>query len=204
MKALLIVDMQNDFMPKGPLGVPGAHEIVPLINQLMKRFPLVVAVQDWHPKDHTSFVINHPGAKEGEEIEMSGIQQVLWPAHCVQNSPGAEIVSDLDVSKIDQVIHKGTDMWIDSYSSFFDNAHRKKTQLAEYLFEQDVDTIYLVGVATDYCVYFSALDALDLGFKVFVIQDGCRGIDLNPGDVDKALKTLKEKGVHLISSDEIE
>lgn len=204
MKALLIVDMQNDFMPDGPLGVPGAHEIIPLINQLMKQFPLVVACQDWHPKDHTSFAINHPGAKEGEAIELSGIRQVLWPAHCVQNSPGAQLVSDLDGSKIDHVIHKGTDKWIDSYSTFFDNAHRKKTSLADYLFEQDVDTIYLVGVATDYCIYFSALDALELGFKVHIIKDGCRGINLHQGDVEKAMKTLKEKGAHLISSEEIE
>ena len=204
MKALLIVDMQNDFMPNGPLGVPGADELIPLINQLMKRFPLVVACQDWHPKDHMSFAINHRGAKEGEMIEMGGGKQVLWPAHCVQNSPGAQFVSDLDMSNIDQVIHKGTDKWIDSYSTFFDNAHRKKTDLADYFFKKDVDTIYLVGVATDYCVYYSALDALDLGFKVFVIQDGCRGVNLTPGDVDKALKTLQEKGAHLILSDALE
>lgn len=204
MKALLIVDMQNDFMPQGPLGAPGADELIPLINQLMKRFDLVVACQDWHPKDHMSFAINHPGSKVDEVIEVGGIKQVLWPAHCVQNSPGSQFVSGLDMSGIDHVVHKGTDRWIDSYSTFFDNAHRKKTSLADYLFSKGVDTIYLVGVATDYCVYYSALDALDLGFKVFVIQDGCCGIDLHEGDIDKALQMLNEKGAQIVSSDTLE
>ena len=204
MKALLIVDMQNDFMPGGALGVPGADQLVPLINVLMKQFDYVIATQDWHPKDHMSFTINQGGAKEGEVIETAGIQQVLWPVHCVQNSSGAEVVTGLDVSKIDHVIRKGTDRWIDSYSTFFDNAHRKKTSLADYLFSKGVDTIYLVGVATDYCVYYSALDALDLGFKVFVIQDGCCGIDLHEGDIDKALQMLNEKGAQIVSSDTLE
>lgn len=187
MKALIIVDMQNDFMPGGPLGVPGADEIVSLINALMPRFDVVVAAQDWHPKDHVSFTVTHPEA--------------LWPVHCVQKSFGAALVSGLDVSKVSRVIQKGTDREIDSYSTFFDNAHRKKTELADYLFSKGVDAIYLVGVATDYCVYYSALDALDLGFEVFVIQDACRGIDLKEGDIDRSLQILQEKGVHIVSSD---
>lgn len=202
-KALLVVDMQNDFMPGGALEIPRADEITLLINGLMEHFSLVVATQDWHPKNHMSFASNHPGAKEGETIDIKGASQVLWPSHCVQNSPGAELVSALDRRKIDQTFHKGTDQWIDSYSAFFDNAHRKKTGLAAYLFDKDVDEIYLAGVATDYCVYFSALDALELGFKVSVIVDACLGIDLKQGDVDRALGDLKKRGVRIVTSESL-
>lgn len=203
MKALIIVDMQNDFMPGGPLGVPEANKIIPIINALIPKFPLVVASQDWHPKNHKSFAINHLGKKTGDVISLNGIRQILWPAHCVQNTSGAELVEDLDKAPICHIIQKGTDQWIDSYSTFFDNARRKETGLEGYLRSKAVEEIYIVGVATDYCVLYSVLDALDLGFKVVVIQDCCRGINLHKDDEKKAFARMQEKGAKLVFSKDL-
>jgi nicotinamidase/pyrazinamidase len=203
MKALLVVDMQNDFMPGGALGVPGANEIVPLINRLMESFTLVVATQDWHPPDHTSFAPNHPGKKVGDIVMVKGIEQILWPVHCVRNTLGAELVEGLNKDPIASIFYKGTDRWIDSYSAFFDNARRKSTGLGDYLESRQVKEFTLVGVATDYCVLYSTIDALDLGFSVTVVQDACRGINLMPGDVDAAFGTMAEKGARIISSREL-
>jgi len=197
MKALLIVDMQNDFMPGGALAVPGADDIVPRINALIPKFPLVVATKDWHPPDHLSFAINHPGKKVGDQVTIKDIPQILWPVHCVKNTKGSDFVSTLDVSRIDCFFFKGTDKWIDSYSAFFDNAHRKSTGLGDYLKTHNVDEIYIVGVATDYCVLYTVLDALALGFTVNVITDCCRAINLQPGDEKSAIATMAAKGAHI-------
>jgi nicotinamidase/pyrazinamidase len=203
MKALLIVDMQNDFMPGGALPVPHANQIIPVINQLIPKFHHVLATQDWHPKNHQSFAPMHPGKKPGDIMMIKEVEQVLWPVHCVRNTKGAELVKELDKSAIASIIYKGTDEWIDSYSAFFDNARRKSTGLADYLQSRAIDEIYVAGVATDYCVLYSVIDAIDLGFTVHVVVDACKGINLNPGDVDEALATMREKGAQMITTKEV-
>lgn len=194
MSALIIVDMQNDFMPGGSLAVPKANEIVPLINAHMNAFPLVVATQDWHPLDHVSFISNHPGRHLKEEIVVEGTIQLLWPVHCVKNTWGSELVSSLHKEGISAFFYKGTDPQIDSYSAFFDNAHKRSTGLAEYLKSRAISKVYFAGVATDYCVLYSALDALQLGLEVVVLKEACRGINLHPQDVEKGLKRIEEAG----------
>lgn len=198
MKALILVDLQNDFMPGGVLGVPQADQIIPGINRLISDFSFVVTTQDCHPEDHVSFDVNHPGKKVGESVTVNGLQQTLWPVHCVQNSQGAELVEALDQSRIAGRFFKGTNPLIDSYSAFYDNAHLQSTGLGEYLKENGVDEVVIVGVATDYCVLYSVLDALQLGFKVTVMRDLCRGIDLIPGDVENALRTMQMRGAKVI------
>src|SRR6266566_8451002 len=200
MKALIIVDLQNDFLPGGALPVPQGDEVIPLANELQRRFELVLATQDWHPRDHGSFAANHPGKKPGDRIMLDGIEQILWPAHCVQNTHGAEFAPSFDTSRIAHVFHKGVDPRIDSYSTFFDNAHRRETGLAAYLKERSIKDIYLMGLALDYCVKYSALDAWQLGFNTHVILDGCRGIELKPGDIDRALEEMYAAGAVLSKS----
>ncbi|MGD0382256.1 MAG: bifunctional nicotinamidase/pyrazinamidase [Thermoguttaceae bacterium] len=203
MKALIITDVQNDFCPGGALPVLEGDGIVPLINQLQSRFDLVAAVQDWHPADHGSFAANHPGKTVGEVIDLNGLPQILWPVHCVENTAGADFHPGLDRRRIARVFHKGTDPDIDSYSGFFDNRRRKATGLGEYLKQRGIEEVYLCGLATDYCVKFSALDAVDLGFKTCVIQDACRGVNLAPKDVCRAIEEMKSKGVAVCISDEV-
>ena len=203
MNALIIVDLQNDFLPGGALAVPRGDEVLPLANELEQRFDLVVATQDWHPPDHGSFAANHPGKKPGDRVMLDGIEQILWPVHCVQETHGAEFAASFDTSRIAHVFHKGTDPQIDSYSTFFDNAHRRETGLADYLKERSIRNIYLMGLALDYCVKYSTLDARQLGFNAHVILDGCRGIDLEPGDVDRALNEMKRIGAILLQSREL-
>jgi nicotinamidase/pyrazinamidase len=200
MKALLIVDMQNDFMPGGPLAVPGADEIIPGINRLIPKFPLVVASQDWHPAGHCSFAASHPGKKEGEIVDVKGVLQILWPVHCVRNTKGAELVASLDQEAVASRFCKGTDQSIDSYSAFFDNAKRKSTGLGDFLRSRNVTDLYIAGVATDYCVLYSTLDALELGLTVYVITDCCRGLNIKPSDVDNALAAIKARGGKLLTS----
>jgi len=203
MKALLIVDMQNDFMPGGALGVKGGNEIVSLINSLIPHFSLIVASQDWHPANHVSFATSHPGKKPGDQIEVQGESQVLWPAHCVQGSYGAEIVAGLNQEKIAHFFHKGTDKKIDSYSVFFDNARQKSTGLADFLKKHKAKEVYLVGLATDYCVLYSTLDAIDLGFSVTVIADACRPVNLHPHDEEKAFAAITARGGKIVTASEI-
>ncbi len=198
MKALIIVDMQNDFMPGGPLPTKGADELVPLINGLMDDYPLVVATKDWHPINHVSFAPNHPGKKVGDLINVEGIEQILWPVHCVQETKGSECVPGLNEEKIDHIFYKGIDQKVDSYSTFFDNAQLRRTGLADYLKKKGVEELAIVGVATDYCVLYSVLDALELGFDVTVIARGCRGINRNPDDEKKAFDTMRKKGAKVI------
>ncbi len=197
MKALLLIDIQNDFLPGGPLAVKDGAEVVPVANQLMRQFPFVVATQDWHPADHQSFASQHAGKQVGDVIMLNGLQQVLWPDHCIQESRGANFSADLNRNGIDHVICKGTDRSIDSYSGFFDNDHRKSTGLEELLRQHDIDEVQLVGLATDYCVKFTALDASLLGFKTSVIIDGIRGVELNPGDCDRAIQEMHDAGIHI-------
>lgn len=203
MKILLVVDMQNDFMPGGALGVREGNEIIPIINKAINKFPLVLATQDWHPRDHVSFAANHPGKKVGEIIDVEGIPQILWPVHCVRQTHGAELVAGLHKEPIASIFYKGTDKWIDSYSAFFDNARKKATGLEEYLRSRNIHDIYIAGVATDYCVLYSAIDALDLGFSVKIIQDACRGINLKPDDVKEAIQAMEQKGAKIITSKEL-
>ncbi len=203
MNALIIVDLQNDFLPGGALAVPRGDEVLPLANKLQRRLDLVVATQDWHPPNHGSFAANHPGKKPGDRVMLDGIEQILWPVHCVQHTHGAEFAPSFDTSQIAHVFHKGIDPRIDSYSTFFDNAHRRETGLADYLKERSIRNIYLMGLALDYCVKYSALDARQLGFNTHVILDGCRGIGLEPGDVDRALDEMKGVGATLLQSREL-
>jgi len=203
MKVFIIVDIQNDFIPGGALAVPEGDKIIPIINLLQKHFDLIVATQDWHPPNHGSFASNHEGKKPGEIIKLSGLDQILWPDHCVQGTKGAEFVKDLDITRLARVFQKGTDPEIDSYSTFYDNAHRKSTGLGNYFKEKGIQEVYLAGLATDYCVKFSALDAVELGFKTHVIQDACRGVNLSPADSQKALEQMKNSGAEIIQSGDI-
>ncbi len=199
-KALIIVDIQNDFCPGGALAVKEGDQIVPLINKLQNKFDFIVATQDWHPQNHKSFASNN-GKNVGEVIELNGLKQILWPDHCVQGSRGAALVKDLVIKKIKQIFQKGTDPAIDSYSAFFDNGHKKKTGLDDYLKAQGVQEIYVVGLATDYCVKFTALDAAEAGFKTYLIKDACRGVNLHTNDTDRAIEEMQSKGVAIINSD---
>ncbi|HEY5751560.1 MAG TPA: bifunctional nicotinamidase/pyrazinamidase [Chthoniobacterales bacterium] len=197
MRALIIVDLQNDFVKGGALAVPEGETLVPLINELQPNYDLVVATQDWHPADHGSLVTNHPGHQPGDVIDLNGLPQILWPAHCVQGTPGADFVPGLDQDRWAAVFRKGTDSGIDSYSGFFDNGRRKATGLGDYLKQRGVTEVHVLGLATDYCVKFTALDAASLGFKTALISAASRGVNLQPGDVDKAIKEMRTAGVEI-------
>ena len=203
MKALILVDLQNDFMPGGALAVPQGDEVIPLADELQHRFDIVVATKDWHPPDHGSFAENHKGKKPGDRIMLDGIEQILWPVHCVQNTHGAEFAPSFETSRIAHVFHKGTERNIDSYSTFFDNMHRRHTGLAHYLEKRAIKEIYLMGLALDYCVKYSALDARQLGLSAYVILDGCRGIELERGDIGRALEEMKRAGTILLQSSKL-
>ncbi len=194
--ALIVIDVQKDFCPGGALAVPGGNEIVPGINALMGDFPSVILTQDWHPADHSSFASNHAGRQPFEVIEMPYGPQVLWPDHCVQGSDGAAFHPDLDTTRADLVIRKGFRPAIDSYSAFFENDHTTPTGLHGYLRERGLKRLVMAGLATDFCVSFSALDAAKLGYDVAVRLDLCRAIDLD-GSLDAALKAMGEAGVAL-------
>ncbi len=191
---LIVVDVQNDFCPGGSLAVKGGNEIVPLINGFRGRFDTFIFTQDWHPRNHASFAANHPGKKPGDVIRLEGLAQVMWPVHCVQNTPGAAFHKELVVKKDERIFQKGTDPAIDSYSAFYDNAHQKSTGLGEYLKSLGVAELFLCGLATDYCVRFSTLDALKLGFKVSVLLSACRGVELSPGDTAMAVDEMRAHG----------
>ena len=199
--ALILVDLQNDFCPLGALPVEEGDQVIPIANALMPHFQTVVATQDWHPANHGSFAANHPWRKPGQVIDLNGLDQVLWPIHCVQGSFGAEFDPQLDQTGIDQVFTKGTDPGIDSYSGFFDNGHRKATGLGDWLKEKGIKRVYVMGLATDYCVKFTALDALQLGFETYLIEDASRGVNLSPGDVEQAVEEMRQAGVQIVQSD---
>ncbi len=203
MRALILVDIQNDFLPGGALAVPCGDEVVQVANRLMPFYPLVVATQDWHPADHSSFASKHPGRSIGEAAEVAGIDQILWPDHCVQGTVGADFAPNLNTADIDHVVPKGTHRMIDSYSGFFDNEHRHATGLGDYLMQRGVTEVDVMGLATDYCVKFTALDAVQLGFKVRLIVDGVRGVELSQGDCDRAMDQMQAAGVLLTHSGSI-
>jgi nicotinamidase/pyrazinamidase len=203
MRALLLIDIQNDFMPFGALPVADGDAVVSVANLLAPRFELVVATQDWHPAGHASFASSHPGHAQGEVVHIAGLPQVLWADHCVQHTPGASFHSWLDVAAIDYVVRKGTDPAIDSYSGFFDNNHAKDTGLSAYLRAAGVDEVWIVGVATDYCVKFTALDGRTEGFGVVVVEDGCRAVNLAQGDSERALAEMAAAGCRVTNSAEI-
>jgi nicotinamidase/pyrazinamidase len=203
MDALILVDLQNDFCPGGALQVPDGDAVIPVANALAAEFPLVIATQDFHPPTHLSFAVNHPGRREYELVELDGLPQVLWPAHCVQGSAGCELHPALDQARITKVFQKGTDARIDSYSGFYDNGHRKATGLGDYLRAQDVTRVWVLGLATDYCVKWTALDARQLGLEVHLVEDGCRGVGLKPSDIPDALAELRDAGVIIEQSEDV-
>jgi len=200
MKALILVDIQNDFLPGGALAVPDGDKIIPIANKLQPAFPLVVTTQDWHPADHGSFAASHLGKKVFEQMELDGLPQTLWPVHCVQNTKGAELAAALNRDRIAKVFPKGTDVGIDSYSGLFDNGHRKSTGLGEWLKAQGVTEVFVCGLATDYCVKFTAIDAAQMGFKTHFIEDASRGVNLRPDDVKSAIEEMKRVGVAVVQS----
>ncbi len=197
-EALIVVDIQNDFLPGGALAVSHGDEIIPFVNNLMESFDLVVATQDWHPANHGSFAANHASRNRGEIIDLFGLSQILWPVHCVQNTAGAAFAAALNSHKFRRVFQKGTDPAIDSYSGFYDNGHRKSTGLAEYLKTEGVRKVTVAGLAADYCVKFTALDAIKEGFEVALPVEGTKAVNLQPGDFEKALTEMDEAGVRVI------
>lgn len=203
MKALILVDIQNDFVEGGALAVPDGSAVVSIANRLQKVFPLVVATQDFHPSDHASFANNHSGRAIGDVIDLYGLLQILWPVHCVQGTSGAAFVDSLDMIAVQAIFPKGTDPSIDSYSGFFDNGKRKATGLHDYLQEKGVTEVYVVGLATDYCVKYTALDSVALGYETFVVVDACRGVNIQPTDSTKALRVMESAGIQLVNSRDI-
>lgn len=206
MKALLLVDLQNDFCKNGALEVKDGDSVISVANSLIKKFKenndLIVATKDWHPNSHKSFAINSNG-KVGELGTLNGLPQVWWPVHCVENTYGSEFHSKLDSNNIDKTIFKGNNPEIDSYSAFFDNGKLQKTNLDNFLKEKKIDTLYIMGLATDFCVKFTVLDALELGYKVYLIEDGCKGVNLTPSSSKDAIKEMKNKGAIITKSFEI-
>lgn len=203
MKGLLIVDVQNDFLPGGALGVKNGDQILPVINKLLDYpFDVIVATGDWHPYRHGSFAETH-GKGVGEVIDLKGLKQILWPRHCVQKTSGAEFSTGWNHQKVHQIFHKGTDENIDSYSAFYDNGHLKSTGLHEYLQTKGIKTLYVAGLTTEYCVKYSVLDALSLGYKVYVIRDACKPVNLHPHDEEQAWQEIIRQGASVISSLEL-
>lgn len=202
-KALIIIDVQNDFCPGGALAVPEGDKIIPIINKLSNKFKKVIATQDWHPKGHMSFAVNHPGKKDFDVIDFNGINQVLWPAHCVSGTPGADFHPDLAMKNLDLIVRKGNNPEIDSYSAFRENDKETLTGLEGYLRTLEIKETYLCGLALDYCVFYSAKDAKELGFETFVIIDGTKGIDSPEGNIDKSLNVMKEAGIKIIESKDL-
>jgi nicotinamidase/pyrazinamidase len=197
-KALIIVDVQNDFCPGGALGVPDGDKIIPIINRIQGDYDLVVATKDWHPANHGSFAASHEGKQVQDIVRLGGLPQILWPVHCVQGTEGAEFVKELDTSHIAKVFEKGTDPEIDSYSGLYDNGHKKATGLSEYLKENGIEEVAIAGLATDYCVKFTAMDARQDGFKTKVILGACRGVNLIPTDVDTAIREMRLAGIEMV------
>lgn len=198
--ALIVIDIQNDFCPGGALAVQEGDEVIPVANTWMRHeeIELVVASQDWHPPDHLSFAAMHEGSSPGDVVDLDGLEQVLWPVHCVQGSQGARFAPGLTIERFDAVFQKGVDRRIDSYSAFFDNGHRRSTGLGDFLRDEQVERCVFVGLALDYCVKYSALDARREGFAAEVVLAGTRAVNLRPGDGDHALDELRAAGVRMI------
>lgn len=200
MHALLLIDLQNDFLPGGALGVPDGDQVIDVANKLIESSELVVATQDWHPHNHGSFASQHEGVEVGQRFVMEGIPQIAWPDHCIAGTPGAEFAPQLRTDKINHVVRKGTDRTIDSYSAFFDNDHRRSTGLDDYLKSRGVAELTVIGLATDYCVKFTVFDALQLGYQTRVLLPGCRGVNLNQGDAEAAIEEMREVGAIIVDA----
>ena len=196
--ALIVVDVQNGFTPGGNLAVANADEIIPNINEIATYFENIIITQDWHPEDHISFAQNHANKNPFDTVELDYGTQVLWPSHCVQGTHDAELHQDLKLSTAQLIIRKGFHRHIDSYSAFMEADHKTTTGLSGYLKERAIDTVFVVGIATDFCVAWTAIDAVTLGFKTFVIADATKGIDLN-GSLQQAWQDMLEAGVHRIN-----
>ena len=207
MNSLILVDIQNDFLPGGALAVPNGHEVIPVANLLIakknKLFDLIVATQDWHPKNHGSFASNNPGKRVGDIGNLGGVDQVMWPDHCVQGTFGAELATALERRQLDYVVRKGTHPEIDSYSGFFDNGHKNETGLADYLKQSSISAVSVMGLATDYCVKYTALDAKDLGFDTSLVIDGSKAVNIHPDDEKRAIAELMQAGVNIVNSQEL-
>ncbi len=203
-RVLLIIDVQNDFCPGGGLAVKGGDLVVPVINAVIPRFHRVAATQDWHPAGHVSFASSHAGARVFDVVDAGGINQTLWPDHCVQGTRGAELHPGLDVKGIGLILRKGMSAGMDSYSAFFENDRRTETGLQRYLKGLKVRDVYVCGLATDYCVFYTSMDARRLGFRVAVVKDACRGVDQPAGSVERALSEMIKAGVTVAESGEIE
>lgn len=201
--ALIIVDVQNDFLNGGSLAVAHGNQILNPINQLQENFDFIVATQDFHPADHESFATNHPNKEIGEWIDLYGLRQILWPIHCVQGSKGVEFHSELNKNKWRAIFQKGKNPAVDSYSGFFDNARRGDTGMGNYLNNNKIKTVFITGLALDYCIKYTALDALSLGFETFLIVDATKPVNLDPGDGQKAIEELIGAGVQIIKSGEL-
>ena len=198
MNALLIVDIQNDFIPGGALPVPQGDAIIPLVNSLQQTFDRIIATQDWHPVEHKSFASSHTGKKPFDIIELHGQEQVLWPDHCVQGSTGAAFHPSLNMNKVEAIFRKGMDSEIDSYSGFYDNGHKKSTGLAGYLREHKVQRIFICGLAADYCVFYTAKDALQENFETYIIEDATRAI--RQADFENCKRIIQAEGGQLIEN----
>ena len=201
--ALIVVDLQNDFCPGGALAVSEGDQVVPVVNKIAPLFDVVVATRDWHPSDHVSFASAHDGHEVGEAIEVNGMEQVLWPDHCVQGSKGADFHPDLDTAPINLILHKGTRTELDSYSGFLETDRTTSTGLEAYLKGLDVSEVTVCGLATDYCVFFTAMDAVDAGFKTRLVTDAARGIDQPEGNIERTTGEMKDAGVTLVTSAEL-
>lgn len=198
--ALIAVDVQNDFCAGGALEVQNGDEVVPVINRISNGFSVVIATQDWHPVGHFSFASQHPGKNPLETIKRGDLEQVLWPDHCVAGTVGADFHPELETTRLSLILRKGTDPDLDSYSGFFENDKVTSTGLEHYLKGLGYSDLYLCGLATDYCVYYTAMDALRLGFNVCLVEDACRGVDFPEGSTAKALQTMTENGLEILSS----
>lgn len=198
MRALLLIDIQNDFIPGGSLAVPGGDEIIPVANRLQSHFDVVVATQDWHPPNHKSFASNHEDKNNFDVIDLHGFQQVLWPDHCVQGTKGAEFSKELDMKRVEAIFRKGTNPEIDSYSGFYDNGHQRTTALADYLKGKKIKEVFVAGLAGDFCVYFSAKDALLEDFTTYIIEDAVRAISAE--GFEKAKEDILHKGGNIVNS----
>ena len=203
MNALLLIDIQNDFLPGGALAVPDGDRIIPVVNRLTKEFDIVVATMDWHPPHHKSFASSHKGKQVGEVVKLKGLDQILWPDHCIQNTYGAALSENLDTVHLENTFVKGTDPEIDSYSGFYDNGHLRATGLTDFLRHLKVKKVYIVGLATDYCVKYTAIDAVNEGFSTYVIKDCTRAVNLKPGDFEKAIEEMRKAGTHILTSKDL-
>ncbi|WP_442509145.1 bifunctional nicotinamidase/pyrazinamidase [Novipirellula sp. SH528] len=202
-EALILVDIQNDFLPGGALAVAGGDEVIPVANRCVPEFDNVITTQDWHPTNHSSFASNHPGHRVGDVVKVGDVDQVLWPDHCVQLSEGAAFADALEIRCDVAIFRKGTDPAMDSYSGFFDNGHKHATGLHDYLREHQINRLFIMGLTTDYCVKYTALDAAMLNFETSLLIDGCRSVSHRPADLKDAIDEMKAAGVQIIHSDEI-